>query len=248
MKPRSRRRGRHDLARAAAWGAVLVLTGVTVFVGLQVFLPSSPDLLARGPILVVGDSLVEQASQDLQAWNVPGVPVVVENGLGSAPCDWAYGYTDPFTGRELLFSQLLSAVQPSAVVFAFTGNPGLSTHAGCADSSTRYTLASLLDSYRSTLTPMAVYAGEHGARVWFSASPPRNPATPPGTYVGGGGLDYGFNGDVALNRLYRSMAESSHGAEAALDLQHAAARAVSSPTLVWRTTEALCPLGCRPLS
>ncbi|MGO8860338.1 MAG: hypothetical protein ACLQRH_06140 [Acidimicrobiales bacterium] len=224
------------------WGTALVLAGVTVLVGVDVFWPSSPDLLARGPILVVGDSLVEQANQDLQTWNVPGAPVVVEDGPGSAPCDWAAGYVDPYTGRELLFSELLSAVHPSAVVFAFTGNPGLSGHPGCVDATTHYTLASLLDSYESTLIPMAVYAGEHGARVWFSASPPRNPATPPGSYMGnGGGLDYGFNGAGALNRLYRSMADSSLGRRLHWTYSTAAAQAVSSPALAWRATLACAP-------
>lgn len=203
------------------WGTALVLAGVTVLVGVDVFWPSSPDLLARGPILVVGDSLVEQANQDLQTWNVPGAPVVVEDGPGSAPCDWAAGYVDPYTGRELLFSELLSAVHPSAVVFAFTGNPGLSGHPGCVDATTHYTLASLLDSYESTLIPMAVYAGEHGARglVLRQSTPKPRHATR---------LVHGKRRRPRL-RLQRGWRPQSAlpvdggfepGAEAALDLQH----------------------------
>jgi hypothetical protein len=149
--------------------------------------------------------------------------------VGSAPCDWEAGYTDPLSGHYLKFSQVFAEERPAAVVFAFTGNPGLEARStGCINSSGRYSLSALLANYKSSLTQVATYASDHGAQVYFSASPPRNPATPACVYKGtGGSTQYGFNGVSAINRLYQELTQP--------------AEYVSTSALTWRSTERCMP-------
>jgi hypothetical protein len=163
--------------------------------------------------------------------------------MGSAPCDWENGYRDALTGRYSNFFDLFRKVQPTAVVFAFTGNPGLESRSiGCVNSSRRYALSSLLTSYKRALTKMARYASDHDARVYISASPPRNPATPAGSYTGSGGkLEYGFNGVPALNRLYESVTRSSLGRELHWVYDPLSAQYVSTSDLTWRLSERCLP-------
>jgi hypothetical protein len=217
---------------------------LTAWMGSFVLGPTSVSGMNRdGPILVVGDSLVVQATKALQSWNLPSVRIIAEGGLGSAPCDWEKGYTDPFSGRYLKFSHVFQKSRPAAVVFAFTGNPGLEPHStGCVNSSRRYSLSTLLASYKRALTKMAVYAGDHGAQVYLSATPPRNPATPPGLYKGSGGLlQYGFNGVPALNRLYQQMAQSELGEKLHWTYDPYPAEYISTSALRWRLNERCMP-------
>ena len=72
-------------------------------------------------MLVVGDSIVEQAADALRAQSNSGVEVRVTDRLGTAPCDW--------TGGD--FDAALAAAHPSVVVLAFSGNAGAA--AGCVD-------------------------------------------------------------------------------------------------------------------
>lgn len=212
--------------------------------------PSASGTNRDGPILVVGDSLIVQATRALQSWNLPSVPIIAQGGLGSAPCDWETGYTDPLSGHHLKFSHVFQESQPAAVVFAFTGNPGLESNSnGCVNSSGRYSLPTLLASYKRALTKMAVYASEKGAQVYLSATPPRNPATPPGLYRGSEGiLQYGFNGVPALNRLYQDMARSELGEKFHWIYDPYPAESVSTSSLAWRLNERCMPWdagGCR---
>jgi hypothetical protein len=225
-------------------GVVVLCLILGAWVASLVLAPSSASETNReGPILVVGDSLVLQATTALRSWNLPSVPIIADGGLGSAPCDWQKGYTDPLTGYYVKFSEVFHEARPAAVVFAFTGNPGLeSDSTGCVNSSGRYARSALLGAYKRSLTLMALYASDHGAQVYISASPPRNPATPPGLYMGSGGKrEYGFNGDPALNRLYETMARSALGQEFHWTYDPYPAEYVSTSTLTWRLTERCLP-------
>ena len=225
-------------------GAVFVCLLLCVWVAALVFTPSSSSgTSGEGPILVVGDSLVLQAANALRSWNLPSVPILGDGGLGSAPCDWEQGYTDPLTGQYVRFSDAFQKSRPVAVVFAFTGNPGLEYRTtGCTDSSGHYALSTLLSSYKSSLTEMASYASDHGAQVFISASPPRNPATPAGAYIGSGGkTEYGFNGVPALNRLHEALARSALGEELHWTYDPYPAQYVSSSTLSWHLKERCLP-------
>ncbi len=232
------RRGRWVLG-AALLGLVLSVSAI-----LLVLTPGSAPAPGReGPILVVGDSLVVQATNALRAWNLPAVPIIVDGGVGSAPCDWANGYTDPVSGRYLKFSLLVQTIHPAAVVFAFTGNPGLEWQsAGCVNGTGSYTLPALLANYTRALTQMAREASAHGARVYFSASPPRNPLTPAGAYKGAGGTpEYGFNGVPAFNSLFDAIAASTQGRASHWAYDPDAAQFVSTSDLTWHLTESCLP-------
>jgi len=225
--------------------AVVVLCLVLgAWVASLVLAPGSASQSDReGPILVVGDSLVLQATDALRSWNLPSVPIIADGGLGSAPCDWEKGYTDPVSGHYLKFSEVFQKARPAAVVFAFTGNPGLeSGSTGCVNSSGRYSLSALLGNYKRTLTQMALYASDHDAQVYISASPPRNPATPAGVYTSSGGkMEYGFNGVPALNRLYKNVTHSQLGQEFHWTYDPFPAEYVSTSSLTWRLTERCLP-------
>jgi hypothetical protein len=89
---------------------------------------------------------------------------------------------------------------------------------------------------------LARYASDHGALVYFSASPPRNPATPAGVYTGSGGkMEYGFNGVPALNRLYEAMARSSLGEKLHWTYDPYPAQYISTSSVTWRLTERCLP-------
>jgi hypothetical protein len=242
----SAQRIRFRRGRGGRWlvGGAVVFLLLGAWVASLVLAPSSASEINReGPILVIGDSLVMQATTALRSWNLPTVPILADGGLGSAPCDWEQGYTDPLTGEYLKFSQVFAKARPAAVVFAFTGNPGLDSRStGCVNSSGHYALSTLLGSYKRALTDMARYASVHGAQVFISASPPRNPATPAGVYRGSGRtMEYGFNGVPALNRLYEQIASSAPGDALHWTYDPDPAEYVSSPTLTWHLKERCLP-------
>jgi hypothetical protein len=223
---------------------IAVLVVVTVMVNASPATGSGGTSRPAGPILIVGDSLVLQATAALRAWwNIPGVAIVAAGGSGTAPCDWNTGYTNPTSGQYLKFSQVLEQAHPRAVVFAFTGNPGIEFRsARCVNSDEPYSLSALLANYRSALLDMATDASTHGAAVYLSASPPRNPATRPGAYSGTGRTaDYGFNGVPQLNVLYRSLVESAPGRRYDWRYDAAAAQSVSTRDLQWRLSEPCMP-------
>ena len=188
---------------------------------------------APASLLIVGDSLSVQAAPAVPAWLPSGSQVVVEAGIGSAPCDWVTGYHDAWSNRNLSFYRSFDQTRPRAVVFAFSGNGGISgPAAGCVDTRTQYSLEDLLTSYTRALTPMAQYASSNGAAVYFAAAPPRNPATPAGAYHDAHGhSEYGFNGVSQINDLYQSLGLSGLGLGWHYDVS--AALGVSQPGLVW---------------
>ena len=166
------RRGRWVLG-AALLGLVLSVSAI-----LLVLTPGSAPAPGReGPILVVGDSLVVQATNALRAWNLPAVPIIVDGGVGSAPCDWANGYTDPVSGRyrEILPPRPDDPPRGRGVR-ASPAIPGLEWQsAGCVNGTGSYTLPALLANYTCALTQMAREASAHGARVYFWRARPGTP-------------------------------------------------------------------------
>jgi hypothetical protein len=172
----------------------------------------------RPVVLVIGDSLVEQAADQLRADSNSGVEVRVTDRLGTAPCDW--------TGGD--FDAALAAAHPSVVVLAFSGNGGAA--AGCVDSHTAYPLAELLSNYRTHLTDLANRATAAGATVVISTPPARNPAVaapsaiPTAAELAKPIPFYGFQGVPEIRNLYIDMVNASHGR---WHLSDAAALAVS---------------------
>jgi len=219
--------------RSVANRAVTIALSVGALVAAAVVLPGAARASAPVSLLVVGDSLTVQAGPAVPQWEPPGSNVVVEGGIGTAPCDWAAGYYDLWWHRYMNFYTFFDQAHPRAVVFAFTGNAGVSgPKAGCVDASTRYSLQDLLESYAKVLAPMAQYASSHGAAVFFSATPPRNPATPPGSYPDGHGHTlYGYNGVAQINDVYQALAVSGAGLGWHYDVS--AAYGVSEPGLAW---------------
>jgi hypothetical protein len=220
----------HGVAvRSRALGVVAALVALVVLVAL----PGVARASAPASVLVIGDSLSVQAAPAVPQWEAPGSDVVTEAGIGTAPCDWQAGYYDAWWHRFMDFYTFFDQARPRAVVFAFTGNAGVSgPAAGCVGSSTDYSLQDLLTSYAKALTSMADYASQHGAAVFFSATPPRNPATPPGTYSDGRGHTlYGYNGVPQINDLYQAMGLSGQGIGWHYDVS--AALGVSEPGLDW---------------
>ena len=165
-------------------------------------------------LLVVGDSLVTQSEADLTQLRPPATFVWIAAGVGSAPCDWAHGYRDPYSHNR--FRSLAGELQqyhPQAVAIAFSGNPGLSGPSnGCVDRTDAYTLDQLLASYGQSITEMAMQASAAGAAVYLDAAPARNPATPPGLYQGPGGQPaYDFTGVPQINQLLLTLTTGSSG-------------------------------------
>lgn len=242
-------RHRARTASRAALATVVLATGALGLAGRSAGAASGtpavtpPDVVTPASVLVVGDSIVSQADNQIRFWAPAGSNVWVAAGPGSAPCDWNAGYRDPFTGTRYQFSQLVDRYHPGAVVLSFSGNPGLSgPAAGCVDSTTHYALGALLASYQRALVSMARYATARGALVYFAGSPPRNPATPPGAYQGKGGSHlYGFNGVPQLNQRYVALAASAEGRADSWRYDPAAAVAVSDPSLNWHLTEECAP-------
>jgi hypothetical protein len=185
----------------------------------------------RPVVLVIGDSLVEQAADQLRDESNSGVEVRVTDRLGTAPCDW--------TGGD--FDAALAAAHPSVVVFAFSGNGGAAS--GCVNTHIAYSLADLLANYRAHLTDLADRATAAGAAVVISTPPARNPETPAPADVPTAAERqkpipyYGFQGVPAIRQLYVDMVKASGGR---WHLSDAAALAVS-PDFVFHQS-----LACQP--
>ena len=194
-------------------------------------------------VLVVGDSVVAQAAAAIQWWTPPGTTAWPAGGPGTAPCDWWDGAANPRSGINDDLRALIRQLHPAAVVLAFSGNPGLSGPlSGCVDANTHYPLSALLASYQTDLVQMARFISASGARVYFAATPPRNPATPPGSYLANGGLaGYGFNGVPQLNDLYQALAASPEGVRDGWTYDPAAAVSVSDFAMSWQPDETCMP-------
>lgn len=178
----------------------------------------------RPVVLVIGDSLVEQAADQLRAESNSGVEVRVTDRLGTAPCDW--------TGGD--FNAALAAAHPSVVVLAFSGNAGAAS--SCVNSHTAYPLGDLLENYRVHLTDLANRATSAGAAVVISSPPARNPDVPTPSAMPDAAEQahpmpfYGFQGVPQLRNLYADMVRTSGGR---WHLSDAAALAVS-PDFVYQ--------------
>ncbi len=185
----------------------------------------------RPVVLVVGDSIVEQAADSLRAESNSGVEVRVTDRMGTAPCDW--------TGGD--FDAALAAAQPTVVVLAFSGNGGAASD--CVNPNAPYPLADLLNNYRAHLTDLANRATAFGAAVVISTSPARNPLVPAPPAVPTAAERatpipfYGFQGAPQVRQLYIDMVRASHGR---WQLSDAAAQALS-PDFVYHQT-----LPCQP--
>ena len=186
-------------------------------------------------VLIVGDSLVAAAATDLTGLSPTRAHTVVLAGIGASPCDlWAgYRASPPFGAGFLSFRAAVLTRRPSAVVLAFTGNPGVSVHACITRPTADYSLSEILSTYRRSLKAMGVFASGRGARVFLSASPARNPSVPEGWV---GQTQEGYNGDPAFNAMMSGLA-SSEG----WTYETAAAAAISGPGLGWTTY-----LPCQP--
>jgi hypothetical protein len=182
----------------------------------------------------VGDSVAAQSAEALIHLAPEGTTVHVDAvQVGSAPCDWNHGFTDPTDHEFQSFAKILDAVHPAVVAFVFTGNPGLSgTAAGCVDANSPYDLAQLLASYEAALVQMADKATSAGATVYFEAPPPRNPAVPIGDDPQKQ-ENRGFHGSPAIASFYESLAtkDSRHWR-----YDDKAAVTVSSASLSWMLT------------
>ncbi len=193
----------------------------------------------RPVVLVVGDSLVVQAADQLRAESNSGVEVRVTDRLGTAPCDW--------TGGD--FEAALAAAHPSVVVLAFSGNPGAAP--GCVNTHLAYPLSDLLNNYRAHLTDLARRATAAGAAVVLSTPPARNPLVPAPAAVPTPAERthpipfYGFQGVPQIRSLYADMVRASGGR---WHLSNAAALAVSPDfvfhqTLACQQADGPCPTG-----
>jgi hypothetical protein len=187
----------------------------------------------RQSLLVVGDSVAAQAAAPLVKLAPAGTTVSVDAVLpGTAPCDWAHGFTDPFGGGFYSFSDALRKVRPDVVVFMFTGNPGLSgPAAGCVDADSSYTIQQLLATYQTSLTDMANQAVRAGATVYFEAPPPRNPEIPVG-YDSLEQINLGFQGAPEMVTFYQELVAAKDSPRWRYDDK--AAVAVSTPDLSWK--------------
>jgi hypothetical protein len=182
-------------------------------------------------LLIVGDSVAAQSAEALVHLAPESTKVTVAAMDGSAPCDWSYGFTDPYDQEHMSFASTLDKVKPGAVAFVFTGNPGLSgPPAGCVDANSAYSLSQLLASYESALTSMADRAVASGAQVYFEAPPPRNPAVPPGSDSPESG-NRGFQGVHEITTFFEGLAAKQPGR---WHYDDSAGRAVSTPSLSWR--------------
>jgi hypothetical protein len=229
----------------------LVTAAITAPVGSAK--PSAADRLApadatlarvaggtvRPVVLVIGDSLVEQAADQLRAESNSGVEVRVTDRLGTAPCDW--------TGGD--FNAALAAAHPSVVVLAFSGNAGAAS--GCVNSHSAYPLADLLSNYRQHLTDLANRATARGVAVVISTPPARNPAVPAPSAIPTAAERakpvpfYGFQGVPEIRDLYIDMVKASGGR---WHLSDAAALAISPDfvfhqTLACQQSDGPCPTG-----
>jgi hypothetical protein len=186
-------------------------------------------------LLVVGDSVAAQSAEALIHLAPSGTTVSVDAAQpGTAPCDWAHGFTDPVNKKFQSFTDIVAEVRPAVVSFVFTGNPGLSgPAAGCVDANSSYDLPQLLATYKASLTEMADEATREGAIVYFEAPPPRNPASPLG-YDPATGVNHGFQGSSSIASFYHDLAAEKSSGQWRFD--DTAAAAVSTPDLSWRLT------------
>jgi hypothetical protein len=156
-------------------------------------------------LLVVGDSLIGQAENQLHDASNESVTVKVADELGSAPCDWTPDR----------FEAVLQDAHPDTVVLAFVGNAGLT--GDCVSSKQAYPLTELLSNYRLHLTQLANQATAAGATVIFVNPPARNPGAPPPPDIPSIGelaapdQFYGFQGVPEIRSLYAEMANGSGG-------------------------------------
>jgi hypothetical protein len=209
------------------------LLGLTiVLMAILVTSCSASHSPRRRSLLVVGDSVAAQAAGPLVKLAPAGTTVSVDAVLpGSAPCDWAHGFTDPFGGGFYSFTDALRKARPEEVVFMFTGNPGLSgPAAGCVDPDNPYTLSQLLATYQTSLTEMANQAVRSGATVYFEAPPPRNPEIPVG-YNSLEQMNLGFQGAPEMARFYQELVATKDSPR--WRYEDKAAVAVSTPDLSW---------------
>jgi len=226
-----------------------VQRGVTVLgVACVVVLFAACSTLSSGSsrgrprsLLIVGDSVAVQSAQALSHLEPQGTTVTTDAVLGgSAPCDWNVGFTEKDTGKHVSFSAILSQVKPDAVVFLFTGNPGLSgPPAGCVNANSPYSLDQLLATYQPALTTMGDEAVTSGAQVYFEAPPPRNPAVPVG-WETAESIHGGYQGAPQIAPFYKELAAKRPG------LWHydpSAGAAVSNAALTWELSQA-----CEPWS
>jgi hypothetical protein len=175
-------------------------------------------------VLVVGDSLIGQAEEQLREDSTTTFSVTTAYELGSAPCDWTNGR----------FEAELDAVHPDIVVLAFVGNAGSSP--GCVSTDHAFPLTELLSNYHLSVTALANRATSAGAKVIIVTPPARNPAAPaPPDIPTIGELAapdafYGYQGTPEIRDLYKEMTDSSGGR---WHLTDAAALAIS-PGFVYK--------------
>ncbi|MCW2548928.1 MAG: lipoprotein [Mycobacterium sp.] len=175
-------------------------------------------------VLVVGDSLIGQAEEQLREDSTPSFSVTTAYELGSAPCDWTNGR----------FDAELDAVHPDIVVLAFVGNAGASP--GCVSTTHAFPLTELLSNYHLNMTALANRATAAGAKVIIVTPPARNPAAPaPPDIPTIGELAapdafYGYQGTPEIRDLYKEMTNASGGR---WHLTDAAALAIS-PGFVYK--------------
>ena len=227
---------RSQRGRFTVRGVSLIAVTVTIVAALLMACDKpGKSAQEKRVVLVVGDSLVAAAASDLTALAPPRTATVVLAGIGASPCDlWAgYQASAMFGGGYLSFRAAISSEGPTAVVLAFTGNPGLSAHACVREPATAYSLSEILSAYRRSLSAMGTFAARRGVRVFLSASPARNPDVPEGWVDG---KQQGYNGDPAFNAMMSGLAKS-HGWHYTTD----AAAAISGPGLGWTMY-----LPCRP--
>ena len=215
-------------SRLTVRGILLLTVAVVMAASLGVACDrSGTGARARPVVLVVGDSLVAASAADLTGLSPPQTRTVVLAGVGASPCDLWAGYRAParFGGSYLSFKAAVNADRPKAVVLAFTGNPGVSTHACISEPTTAYGLSEILAAYRGSLDAMGTFAATRGARVYLSATPARNPGVPEGWVDQ---EQQGYNGDPAFNTMMSELATSR-----GWTYDTGAAAAISGPGLGW---------------
>ena len=139
--------------------------------------PTTPAPAAVARVVLVGDSLAQEASADL-AFLLGDVPLVPKYYGGTAPCDW--------------LDDDLEADDASVVVISFTGN----SQTPCmSDGPSSYVRgAGLVDRYRQDVATLVERSQEAGAVVVLVGQPSRGNDPAGASEVDG------------LNSAYRSLA------------------------------------------
>jgi hypothetical protein len=177
-------------------------------------------------VLLVGDSVLLEATGAVAEQAPRSVRVAVLAGIGTSPCDlWVDGRRGHVQGGLPSLRTVLYQDRPTVVVFAFTGNPGVGDEACVAGSDGYYPLSELIHSYRIALDEMGTAANQMGARVYLAATPPRNPAAPEGW---DGTTENNYNGDQAINDMLYSLASTRGWV-----YDRTAAQQLSSPSGAW---------------